>query len=533
MSIRDRVRKNNNLAEKREKLMDDIQKDYEQNGEYGVSQATMKNIILLGRTRTGKSTIKSLLVNPTTIPEDFSLFAGTESPIVESYHVTGKNVMLNIIDTPGFVERGTDKLEARNDEYILNILDECINREFTKCHVICFCIAITCGINDQDIQILRLLLDILGNSISNNSCLIVTHCESKSEDERAKLKSELSEDKHFKEIVNFFKLGIFFSGALNRDDYNTANDSLIDQFVTISEYRTMLIEMFTSDIVPFPLDATGMSKLRRAREHGALKENELHQAQRDLQQKQSLLDKTGDELKEKITALKDIQSTVEAHTRTIAALQEKSRTDKHQQEKLKALLKAEETKHHQIEETLQRKNQDRHLAEQKLLREQQLHLLAENRLHQEMKARHLVEENLEQEKEAGRELEAKHNREQKDWYAREKELYEQYDRQVEEANEQARCRQEAEQQRDEAKRGLNSTESLLDGLKKLVDRFWPKKSQHSNVAAAIREILDEDIQNQSSISIATTSGRAKQADNGAIKIAGNVASVPSTSSKKR
>jgi GTP-binding protein EngB required for normal cell division len=503
MSIRDRAHKNNNLAEKREKLIDDIQKDYEQNGEYEVSQVALKNIILVGRTRTGKSTIKSLLVNPTTIPEDLKLFSGTKSPILESFRVTGKNVTLNIIDTPGFVERGTDKLEARDNDKVLKIIDEYINHELTKCHVICFCLAITCGINEQDVQIIRLLLHVFGDSISSNSCLIITHCESKNEEDRARLKSELSEDIHFKELVSFFKLGIFFSGALNRDDYNTANDSLIDQFVAISEYRTILIEMFTSDLVPFPLDATGMSELRRAREDGMLKEKELRQAHEDLQQKLSILAKTKDELGEKILQLEDMQSTIEEHTRIIVALKEQSSTDRNEQEKLKALLATEEEKRRQTEEILLRDNQDHRLTEKELEREQQVRLLVENLLHQEEQARHCTEEKLQEEQQTRRLAEAEHKREKEDWYVRETELHKQYDCQVEAAQDLARRLQEVEQQRDEAGCRLNKTESLVDRLKKIVNRLLYKKSDHVKAVTAIREIIDEDVQSPSSNEVLT------------------------------
>jgi GTP-binding protein EngB required for normal cell division len=505
MSLRDQLRKNNNLAGKRETLMKDIQTDYKQNDEYEVSQVALKNIILVGRTRTGKSTIKSLLVNPTTVPEDLKIVAGTKSPTLESYHVTRKNVVLNIIDTPGFVERGTDELDARDNDNILKIIDECINQELTKCHVICFCIAITCGINEQDFQILRLLFRIFGDSISSNACLIVTHCESKNEDERAILKSQLSEDVHFKKLVGFFKLGIFFSGALNPDDYNTANESLLDQFVAISEYRTTLIEIFTGDIVPFPLDTTGMSELKRVREAEMLKEKELHQTHKELQQNLSVLEKTEDELRKKSSQLQDMQLIVEEHTRSITALKEQLITNKHKQEELKTLLEAEEGKRRQAEEILKQESQAHRRTEEKLQSEKEFNILTKEQLDQTKQAHRQTEKKLQQEQEAGRALEIKYKRENENWRVLETKLCEKYKRQVDQTQEVTRRLQEVEGQRDEALRRLNKSESLLDRLRGAIWRLLSKKSQQLRAATPTPDSTDKDLPSQSSTEIVASS----------------------------
>ncbi len=44
---------------RRKKLMEKIHSDYIQNGKYQMTRAEQKNIMLIGRARTGKSTIQS------------------------------------------------------------------------------------------------------------------------------------------------------------------------------------------------------------------------------------------------------------------------------------------------------------------------------------------------------------------------------------------------------------------------------------------------------------------------------------------
>jgi predicted GTPase len=183
--------------QKRQKIIDEIKIDYTAAGKYQVTRAEQKNVMLIGRTRTGKSTIKSLLVDPTVVPDDLTLESGTRDPLFESFYIRGNELVLNIIDTPGLFEHSTKEITIRDNATILRTIEICVNREVTKFHAVCFCIAITAGINQEDIELLKLLVDFLGQEISSNLCLIVTRCESRTDIQRAKLKSELMEDSYF------------------------------------------------------------------------------------------------------------------------------------------------------------------------------------------------------------------------------------------------------------------------------------------------------------------------------------------------
>lgn len=239
-----------------------IQQDYLCYGKHLVTKANHKNIMLIGRTRTGKSCIKTLLIDPTKVPDELTLKSGTREPLFESFHAKDNEMVLNIIDTPGLFERGTSEIDIRDNDTIMRTIQFCVNMEITKFHVICFCIAITNGINSEDIKSLELLIDFLGRELTNNSCLIITHCESKTEDQLDNYKKELLEDQFFKNIASYFKLGIYFTGSLNRDDFVKGNESVLDQYVTISAYRDNLINLFTCDSVePFPISQMLISQM--------------------------------------------------------------------------------------------------------------------------------------------------------------------------------------------------------------------------------------------------------------------------------
>ena len=186
---------------------------------------------------------------------------------------------LNIIDTPGLFERGSGDNDIRDNDAIMQTIERCANMEITTFDAICFCVAITAGINGDDVKSIELFMKLLGGDISSNSCLIITHCESKSEAQRKMIVRELSEDKFFKEIAPFFKRGIFFSGSINRDNYNNGNECILDEYVCICEYRTKLIELFSENIKPFPITSSQISTIRQANEAKEKMAQQLQNAQ--------------------------------------------------------------------------------------------------------------------------------------------------------------------------------------------------------------------------------------------------------------
>ncbi|CAF2979971.1 unnamed protein product [Rotaria socialis] len=252
------------LSKKREHIKAQINEAYQTVSHHKVRKVDHKNVLLIGRTRTGKSTIKKVLVDPTTVADEMKLAAQTRTATIESYIIDDNATVLNIIDTPGLFERGSSEINWQDNKAILKTIETCIAREITKFHLVCFCASFESGVHEEDVKAMKLLIDFLGPDLTNNACLIVTRCESKNEKQRADLKHEIENDTMFKPLAGYFKKGILFSGTLDHDSWNNATDNLYYQFETVVSYREKLIDLLTNNVEPFNVTESNITAYRLA-----------------------------------------------------------------------------------------------------------------------------------------------------------------------------------------------------------------------------------------------------------------------------
>ncbi|CAF3416993.1 unnamed protein product, partial [Rotaria socialis] len=83
-----------------------------------------------------------------------------------------------------------------------------------------------------------------------NLCMIIMRCESKTDGQRHRIRTELQQDHQFKDIVKQFGQGIQFFGALNYDDWHHGNETVFDQFRGVYNYREKLLQLFCGDVKP-------------------------------------------------------------------------------------------------------------------------------------------------------------------------------------------------------------------------------------------------------------------------------------------
>ncbi|CAM2728330.1 unnamed protein product, partial [Rotaria socialis] len=195
------------------------------------------NILLLGPTNSGKTTLQNVLGDPRHQPAAFSFkYAQPKEPNLTEYKLT--RFTLRIIEIPGCM------LKYENDLWEINI--RCYEMfKITDFHAVFFCISMSHGISTNEINLFSRVTDhLFGHCRANHLCLVITRCESMSANSRNRVLEEIKNDINLEDVRLKVGKRIYFTGALDPDHLSEANEEpLLKQFDTVYEYRKILLDL--------------------------------------------------------------------------------------------------------------------------------------------------------------------------------------------------------------------------------------------------------------------------------------------------
>ena len=198
-----------------------------------------RTIILIGRTRSGKSTIANVLRDPLYIPPTISVYSKTKT--MEIVNIGS----FEVVDLPGFFDRtsGANRGEQLSNDDINKLLDTYLQRA-TEVNLFGLVFSLTGGINAEDIESMLLVMKKY-RKFSRNFALVITHCEHMNREEREKLVHDFFSNADVIKygIEDFFKEGILCMGSCRHQSF-IRNDiaAFEDQYQNVLEMRQEFIE---------------------------------------------------------------------------------------------------------------------------------------------------------------------------------------------------------------------------------------------------------------------------------------------------
>jgi GTP-binding protein EngB required for normal cell division len=215
-----------------------------------------RNIVLIGRSRTGKSTVAKVMGDIFHFSVEKTLYSETKQIDFHKITTNARNdgrYFFNIIDVPGFFDMSTDTKTSLTNEQIRNFINDCIRKNVCDIHMFAFVFSLNAGINEQDIKAMIYTKENF-RDLASNMTLIITNCERYSEQERETLRENFFAHPtvmkyHLKE---FFKQGVYFMGCLRHESRDQANtQSIQDEYKYVLEMRTRWIQKCIQSDNPF------------------------------------------------------------------------------------------------------------------------------------------------------------------------------------------------------------------------------------------------------------------------------------------
>ena len=248
-----------------------------------LKESSKRNIIFVGKARSGKSTMLKVLKEPFELIPAGSIFA--ETPLPEISHFTVEyspegtkeaiNYNIGIIDTPGLFEQ-TPGTESRDVEVLEEMIMNCLNMEIKKISAIFFVIAKGAAINPQDIQSLQRFVKLFEGA-EHHIHLLVSKCEDLDDASKKKIEEQYCAHPDFTDLLQKTTSQFHFTGAVLNSVYESGQEDLLKfQMRNTLAMRKEFFDTIFKASEPFDLNTLAMSdgvRIKAEELFGRLKES--------------------------------------------------------------------------------------------------------------------------------------------------------------------------------------------------------------------------------------------------------------------
>jgi len=229
-------------------------------GGYTVCDTHNINMLLIGRSQSGKSTIIDSLQEPQS-GFQMSGFSTTKVPSCSSLIITDENAnkkyQLNIIDTPGLRELCEDN-KNRSDDDLMSLITFCVDNNITTLNLICF-VSKAGETHQLDVEVFEQFMKYFGKKLSAISLMVLTHSDRFTTERLEYFEQAIKRHPKSKNVYSYCEVGCLCVGAIDSDSLAQYGDNEEHQK---RELRRCLkkLEPFRKNFIECILNSAGWNR---------------------------------------------------------------------------------------------------------------------------------------------------------------------------------------------------------------------------------------------------------------------------------
>jgi len=218
--------------------------EVDENKAYRTYDVVQKNVLLLGKSGTGKSTLFQVLRDPQYRGNAAgSLFAKTihaeYHPLVVFDPISDKYYSINLIDTPGLFEQRANTAEVRDNTEIFSVIRQCIKQSVTRMSAILLVLKMNDKFSPENMEVLKQVSSFLGVELLEHTIMVFTNGEDCDIWDMGSLVLDFFSGDELKKFP-FTSIG--FSGAVDQSRVKYGKEYVTQSSATVRKLRQSLIQ---------------------------------------------------------------------------------------------------------------------------------------------------------------------------------------------------------------------------------------------------------------------------------------------------